>query len=463
MRDLRLSRWWCVSLCLTLLALTPTTSVAQEPAVNRGELIEAIEELVRDEIEKGPIPGVSVAVEHHGELLMAEGFGYADLEHDVPVNPETVFRVGSTTKQFTALAILQLVEQGKIALGDEITKFLPDYPTQGHKVTIHHLLTHTSGIASYTGLGEKFWDVSRLDLTHEELLEIFADEPFDFAPGEKWSYNNSGFYLLGMIVEVASGEEYADYLENHIFEPLGMTDSMYCDPIAIVPHRARGYSVKDGDVVNADPLSLTSPGAAGAMCSTPLDFLRWQRALDTNRLISEESREIMLTEAKLNDGSGTNYAYGLSLSELDGHLNVAHGGGINGFLVAFDTFPDDELVVVVFSNTDGAKSGRIADNIARTVLGIPIPEFEDLPLPEGWQEVFTGTFAVMGQEFRLYADGDKLMLEAPSGSTRLMHQGMGEFVLEADTSQTFKFVRGDEAQMDLVVVAGGQEIPTERK
>jgi CubicO group peptidase (beta-lactamase class C family) len=266
-----------------------------------------------------------------------------------------------------------------------------------------------------------------------------------------------------MIVEVASGESYADYIENHIFEPLGMADTMYCDPVAIVPHRARGYSVKDGEVVNADPLSLNPPGAAGAMCSTPLDLLRWQRALDTNSLISAESRAIMLTEATLNDGSGTKYAYGLSLGDLDGHLNVAHGGGINGFLVALDTFPDDGLVVVVLSNTDGAKSGRIADNIARTVLGIPIPEFEDLPLPEGWQEVFTGTFTAMGEELRLFADGDKLMVEGPVGSSRLMHQGMGEFVLEANTDMGFKFVGTGGDQMDLVLVAGGMEIKTERK
>ena len=457
-------RWSATVLCLTILAGFAAVSDAHGPTENRGELIEAIEELVAVEMEKGPIPGVSVAVEHHGELLMAEGFGYADLEHDVPVHPETVFRIGSVTKQFTALSILQLVEQGKIALDDEMTRFLPDYPTQGHTVTIHHLLTHTSGIASYTGLGEKFWNVSRLDLSHEELLEIFADEPFDFAPGEKWSYNNSAYYLLGMIVEVASGESYADYIDNHIFNPLGMADTMYCDPVAIVPHRARGYSVTDGVVVNSDPLSLTSPGAAGAMCSTPLDLLRWQRALDSNSLMSAESRKLMLTEATLNDGSGTDYAYGLSLSDLDGHLNVAHGGGINGFLVALDTFPDDELVVVVFSNTDGAKSGRIADNIARTVLGIPIPEFEDLPLPEGWEDVFTGTFAVMGQEIRLFADDGKLMVEGPGGAAaRLMHQGMGEFVLEADTSQVFKFAGTGGDQLDLVIVVGGQELKAERK
>jgi len=461
MRDPVLRRWGVAALCLTLLAAVPAT--ADDADVNRGELIGQIEQLVQQEMEDGPIPGVSVAVEHDGQLLMARGFGFADLEHDVPVGPETVFRIGSVTKQFTALAILQLVEQGKIALDDEITRFLPDYPVQGHTVTIHHLLTHTSGIASYTGLGEKFWKVSRLDLSHQELLDLFANEPFDFAPGEKWSYSNSGYYLLGMIIEAVSGESYADYVHNHIFEPLGMVDTMYCDPVAIVPHRARGYATKDGEVVNAEPLSMTSPGAAGALCSTPLDLLTWQRALDDNTLISAASRKQMLTEAKLNDGSGTGYAYGLGIGELDGHLKVAHGGGINGFAVAFDTFPDDHLVVVAFSNIGTTRSDRIADNIARTILGIPIPEFEDLPLPQGWEEVFTGTFAVMGQEIRLYADGDNLMVESPSGTSRLMHQGMGEFVSEDNTDVGFKFVPADDGTLDLVMVVGGREIKTERK
>jgi CubicO group peptidase (beta-lactamase class C family) len=383
----------------------------------------------------------------------------------VPVNSETVFRVGSVTKQFTALSILQLVEKGKIGLEDEITKLLPDYPTQGHRVTIHHLLTHTSGIKSYTSLGEEFWGGNhRLDLTHEQLLDLFTDEPFDFAPGEKWLYNNSGFYLLGMIVEKASGETYPDYIKHHIFEPLGMTGSMYCNPRALVPHRARGYQRQDGKLVNAEPLSLNPPGGAGAICSTPLDLLRWQRALDSNTLISATSRKKMVTESMLNDGSGTGYAYGLGVGTFEGRRSVSHGGGINGFVVAFDTYPDDELVVVVFSNTGGANSGRVAQNIARLILGIPFPVMKDLPMPSGWRAEYPGTYEAMGQEMRVWAEGDSLMMSAgPLGTSRLLYQGEGKFVLASNGDIALRFtVEGGQAK-EVVILAGGQEIHAPRK
>jgi len=458
-RLLRLSWLACV---VVTTAIFPAAVDAHSGSVDRGELIARIDALVAEQMAAGPIPGVSVAVEHHGELILAEGYGYADLEHMAAVNPETVFRVGSVTKQFTSLAILQLVEQGKVGLQDPITKYFPDYPTQGHEVTVHHLLTHISGIKSYTSL-EEYSKIHRLDLTHEELLAKFADEPFDFAPGEKFQYNNSGYYLLGMIIEKVSGESYEDYIENNIFGPLGMTGSMYCDPISIVPHRARAYDVGKDGIVNSEPISLLPPGAAGALCSTPLDLLRWQRALDTNRLFSAESREVMLTESKLNDGSGTGYAYALFHGELDGHRTVAHGGGITGFAAAFDTYPDDELVVVVLSNTGTANSGGIAKNIARLVLGIPLPTAEDLPLPEDWADKYPGTYEFMGREITIYAEGDALMIGGPLGAGRLMHQGDGMFLLESNIERGVRFDMEAGVVQQLVILVEGQEIPVPRK
>jgi CubicO group peptidase (beta-lactamase class C family) len=379
----------------------------------------------------------------------------------VAVNSETMFRIGSVTKQFTALSILQLAEQGKVGLQDPITTYLPDYPTQGHTVTVHHLLTHTSGIRSYTSL-EEYTKFHRLDLTDEELLDRFANEPFDFAPGEKFKYNNSGYYLLGMIIEKASEESYPDYVKNHIFRPLGMRSSMYCDPTALVQHRARPYDVAEGRLVNSEPISMRPPGAAGALCSTPLDLVRWQHALDHNRLISATSRELMLTGAKLDDGSETGYAYGLSHGELDGHRKVSHGGGITGFSAAFDTYPDDELVVVVLSNTGTANSNGIARNIARMVLGIPLPTAEDLPLPPGWDATYPGTYQVMGRGVRVWAEGDALMIESPVGSARLMYQGGDEFVLESNVEMKFRFVVDAGPAKEIVIVVEGQEIRAAR-
>jgi CubicO group peptidase (beta-lactamase class C family) len=334
-------------------------------------LLPRIDSLVLAELGQTPSAGLSVAVQRGADLLLAKGYGSADLENSVPITTETVFRIGSITKQFTAVSVLRLMERGRIRLQDPITRFLPGFPTQGHTVTIHHLLTHTSGIKSYTG-DERFEELSRRDLADEELLELFVHDTFDFAPGEQWKYNNSAYYLLGMIIEEITGQEYADYLDEHIFDPLGMTGSSYCDLRAMVPHRARGYSVDDGELVNSAPISMNTPGAAGALCSTTLDLLRWQRALDGNRLISPESRRLMLTSAVLNDGETTGYGYGLGIGDLEGHPTVSHGGGINGFSTALATYPDDDLVVVVLGNTESRVTGLVANGIARILLGLPM-------------------------------------------------------------------------------------------
>ena len=178
-----------------------------------------IDSFVLAELEQTSSAGLSVAVQRGADLLLAKGYGSADVENSDPITTETVFRIGSVTKQFTAVSILQLMEEGRIGLQDPITRFLPDYPTQGHTVTIHHLLTHTSGIKSYTG-DERFWELARRDLTDAELLDLFVHDTFDFAPGEQWKYNNSGYYLLGMIIEEITGQEYADYLdENRLISP----------------------------------------------------------------------------------------------------------------------------------------------------------------------------------------------------------------------------------------------------
>jgi CubicO group peptidase (beta-lactamase class C family) len=207
---------------------------------------------------------------------------------------------------------------------------------------------------------------------------------------------------------------------------------------------------------------MNPPGGAGALCSTPLDLVRWQHALDQNLLISASSRELMLTPAKLNDGSETSYSYGLFHGELDGHRTVSHGGGITGFISAFDTYPEDELVVVVLSNTGTANSGGIAKNIARLVLGIPLPEAEDLPLPDGWRSVYPGTYEVMGRQVKIFADGDVLKVESPMATTRLMYQGDHEFVLESNIEMTVRFVVDGGPATELIFIVEGQEIHAAR-
>ena len=335
-------------------------------------LVSRIDALAEAALAAGPVAALSIGVKRGDDLLMAKGYGLADVENDVPATAETVYRIGSITKQFTAAAVMQLVEAGQIGLDDPMTDYLPDYPMQGHEVTIRHLLTNTSGIKSYTGLAS--WrPTMKLDLTDEELLAIFSAEPFDFAPGESYRYNNSGFYLLGVIIGKAGDEPYGEYLNTRLFAPLGLPGSSYCDELRIIRGRAEGYQAVGGELLNDEYLSMNQPGAAGALCSTVPDLLSWTSALRAGGVVSAESYRQMATTGTLNNGSDTGYGFGLQLGSLVGRPRVAHGGGINGFSTMLAHYPEADLDVVVLSNTPGAHVPRVSETIARWALGIGVP------------------------------------------------------------------------------------------
>ena len=260
-------------------------------------------------------PGAAVIAVRDGKVVYRKAVGMADLELDVPLSPDSVFRLGSVTKQFTAVAILMLAEEGKLALSDPITKFLPDYPTQGHVITVEHLLTHTSGIQSYTGMPGWMATKIQADMTLTELIDGFKKEPMEFAPGTRWSYDNSGYVLLGAIIEKASGTPYATFLQRRIFDPLGMTvddlrrqrgDHPAAGP-RLLPRRR-------GDA-NARYLSMTQPYAAGALVSTVDDLAAWDAALYTEKLVKQASLEKAWTPYVLADGKATKYGYGWSVEQ----------------------------------------------------------------------------------------------------------------------------------------------------
>ncbi len=233
-------------------------------------------------------PGASVLVTKDGAVLLRKAYGLADVELQVPIAPEMVFRIGSVTKQFTAAAVLLLEQEGKLSIGDDIRKYLPDYPTEGHTITIEHLLTHTSGIRSYTDISS-FSDRMREDMTVGEIIDLFKDEPLAFEPGDKFAYNNSGYILLGAIIEKVTGKSYEAFLRERIFDPLGMEHTSYGERSKIVPDRARGYDGRNGRFGNAAYLSMTLPFSAGALLSTVDDLGKWDQALYSNRLLSPDS------------------------------------------------------------------------------------------------------------------------------------------------------------------------------
>lgn len=403
-----------------------------------------------------PAVGLSIAVVRGKDTLVMKGYGRADLENDVPATAQTVYRIGSITKQFTAVAILQLLEQGKLALDDTIQRFLPDYHAQGHRITIRHLLTHTSGIKSYTGLGPEWQRRIRLDLPHDSLLALFQDKPFDFEPGTKFLYNNSGFYLLGMIIERITGQSYADYLAQREFTPLGLSSTRYCDGRPLLTHRASGYERDSGRFVNASPLSMRQPFSAGALCSTVGDLVAWQRNLVTHRLISAASTALMTTSGTLVDGSATGYGFGLGIGKLGEHRKIGHGGGINGFLSELDYYPDDSLTVVVLANSESAKPSRLAEDIARLVLGVAPPVVKDLTLGAAEITRFAGTYALGPLQVRVFATGGQLQAQATGqGAFGLRWQGDSTFVAAFDDNVRLVFQPASAARAEAFILYQG--------
>jgi CubicO group peptidase (beta-lactamase class C family) len=344
----------------------PVSVRAQIPVAPDSARIEAV---VQQHMRDPGAVGISVAVARGDELVYSKASGFADLEFSIPADEQTMFRIGSVTKQFTAAAILKLAERGKLSVDDPLTKFLPDYPTHGHELTLRHLLTHTGGIPNYTNLGPR-WEVNKArELTDEELVALWKDMEPDFAPGEKWSYSNSGFYLLGMVIAKVSGESYADFVRKNLFEPLKLARTRYDSNAEVLVNRAQGYAFENGKFANDDLLGMSQPGAAGALLSTASDLVRWQQALVSGRVVKRESYEEMTLPFLLANGRETGYGMGLQLDRQAGQRCVWHGGGINGFNSVLLYFPDTALHIAVISNSERLRADALGLALAESLLG----------------------------------------------------------------------------------------------
>ncbi len=367
-------------------------------------------------------PGVAVIAVKDGKTVFRKAYGMANLELGVPLVPDSVFRLGSITKQFAAVAVLMLAEEGKLSLSDPITKHLPGYPTHGHVITVEHLLTHTSGIRSYTGLpGYMTGPKIRADLTTAELLEVFSKEPMDFAPGAEWRYDNSGYVLLGAILEKVSGKPYGELLAERIFRPLGMKSTRVGDEGPILARRAAGYT-RDGETVaNARFLSMTQPHAAGALVSTVDDLALWDAALYGEKLVKRASLEQAWTPAVTRDGKPTRYGYGFGVSTLRGARSIEHGGGINGFSTYAVRLPDEKVYVAVLANSDApaADPTTLGKEIAALLIGKPFPARVPVPVDPKLLERWVGVYRFDPQTTRtITVDGGKLFSQR-SGGPRL--------------------------------------------
>jgi CubicO group peptidase (beta-lactamase class C family) len=354
-----------------------------------------------------------------------------------------VFRIGSTTKQFTSACILKLVEQGRIRLDDPISKSFPDYPAAGRDVTIEQLLTHTSGIRSATEMPTWFPHM-REDWTVGQLIDFFDDEPLDFAPGTGWRYTNSGYILLGAILEKVTGRPYAEVVADWIFRPLGMKDTRYGSEAPIIPGRADGYRKTPDGVINAPYLSMTQPFSAGALVSTVDDLARWQSALDASDrpggILSPESRRRMWTPVVLPDGRSTRYGFGWAVWSYEGHAVVEHGGTINGFSTASMRLPDDRIYVAVLSNCGGCADPRsLALTAATTLLGIPFDQRKAAAVPAAALERAAGSYRDQdGDVWVIGRDGDHLSVAA--GRTYAAYPMSETAFFFRDAVRTLRFV-----------------------
>jgi len=320
-----------------------------------------MEQVIQSFVEQQQFMG-TVLVARRDEVLLDKGYGFADVELNVPVSPNTKFRLGSITKQFTAALVLILQERGKLNVNDPIKKYMPDAPAAWDKITIFNLLTHTSGIPNFTSFPD-YPSLEPFATTPEKLVARFRNKPLDFQPGEQWSYSNSGYVLLGYLIEKISGKSYSQFVDEDIFKPLGMANSGYDSNSAIISNRASGYVPSSGGLVNAGYINMTVPFSAGGLYSTTEDLLRWEQRLFGGKLLSAASLTEMTTPFK-ND-----YAFGLQVHTVDGHQVIDHGGGIEGFNTLLAYYPEDRLTVIVLGNVNGTAPEQIARDLGTLAQG----------------------------------------------------------------------------------------------
>ncbi len=334
------------------------------PALVRAD---RVDDFVRQEMARRGIPGVALAVMRADEKARVSTYGVANVELQVPVSTNTVFEIGSLTKQFTAAGILLLAQDGKLAVDDPVVKHLTNAPAAWSNITVRHLLTHSSGLKNYTGLDG--FELRRR-LSQAQFIALLAAQRPDFAPGEQAKYCNSGFNLLGHVIENAAGRGCWQFLEEKFWRPLGMNSVTTRDPVVLVTNRASGY-VRKGDVLRNRDSDLTDVFAAGAMAATIVDLVKWNAALDAGTPLSAASREQMWSAARLNSGERTAYGFGWRVVPWRGRKNIGHSGSTSGFSASLQRFPDDRFAVIVLCNFD---EQNIATTLARGIAALHFGE-----------------------------------------------------------------------------------------
>ncbi|MBN1415246.1 MAG: serine hydrolase [Bacteroidales bacterium] len=327
-----------------------------------------IDDLLLSVIKREKAPGAAVLVSENGKILFKEGYGLADIGYNIPVSTVTKFRIGSITKQFIAAAILKLQEEGKIIVSEKLSKFIPDFP-RGDEVTVHHLLTHTSGIHSFTNRPD-FLKTAAAETNSKEMIDLIKTEKYDFNPGDNFRYNNSGYFILGFIIEKVTGKSYGDYLKEAFFDPLGMKNTGVHASNLILENEATGYTMNNNKFEKALNWDMSRAGGAGSLYSTVEDLFLWNEAVFTGKVLNNESRKAAFTIVTLNNGKKPeemNYGYGWVMTNIRGMDFILHGGGLQGFLSQLVRQPENKITIVVLTNCTPAQDGKSPDQIANSI------------------------------------------------------------------------------------------------
>ena len=412
-------------------------------------------------------PGIALLVARDGKILYKKGFGYADVKNKTSITPDTKFRIGSVTKQFTAAAILKLQENHLLSVNDKLSKFIPDFP-RGEEVTIHHLLTHTSGIHSYTGKNDFIGRVTKTILPDTLVNEIKRDV-YDFNPGEKMLYNNSGSFSLGYIISKVSGKPYDVYLKETFFSPLKMENTGVHYTGIKLNHEAKGYSRNNNKYDEAINWDMSWAGAAGAMYSTVDDLLKWNEAFYGGKVLSKNSLDAALTPAVLKNGEQPpmQYGYGLIMGKFRGEDIISHGGGLHGFITQLAYYPKEKLTVIMFSNTAEPEvnfdNNKVAEAFLWDKMDKQISYTESSVKPANLQ-IFTGRYDLLGQAVITVTTEDNKLYAQLSGQPKfeIFPRSENEFFWKVVEAR-IKFVKDDKGEINQAILfQNGQEMKAKR-
>ncbi len=393
-------------------------------------------------------PGATVLIAKDDKIIYRKAFGMANLELKVKMKPESVLQLASITKQFTSVSILILMEQGKLSLKDHLSKYISDFP-RGEEITVHDLLNHTSGITSYTNLPE-FRTKTRIDLTPEEIINSIKNLPLEFNPGDKYKYSNSGYCILGYIIEKLTGMSYEQFVQKNIFDKLTMKNSHYANTYKIIPNRASGYQLYEGNYENAEYMSTTIPYAAGSLMSTVDDMFLWSKAIKNNTLISEKSKQKAFANHRLPNGKLSNYGYGWAINELAGCTTLEHTGGINGFSTSGIYVLDKNIYAIVLTNLDDGKGPETVNiKSVSAILGMPVEDKMSIKLSEKQFEKWLGAYQFDDViRFVTYNNGALYSMREGGRSIKLIPLSENEYRFEG-LFATYKFSLKDDKKQVL--------------